>query len=368
VSPSDERLWLRERILHVTEADFDALALAIFRYQARHNAVYATYLHHLRRDPAAVQSVAEIPFMPIGFFKSQTVLIPETNPDEATVFASSGTTGATTSRHYVPDLSLYEAVSVRLFEARYGPLTSYHILALLPSYLERNNSSLVYMVQQFMARSGSPLSGFYLHDTAALTAHLRHLAHEAHSGTSAPRRVLLIGVTFALLDWAETTPDLHFLADLPGLVVMETGGMKGRRRELLREEVHAMLTRALHVPTIHSEYGMTELLSQAYSVGEGIFEPSATLQVRLRDVNDPFAVYGPEAFGAGIAGGASPQEWQADGRRQTGGVNVIDLANLDSCAFIETQDLGQYVGRKGAFRIIGRFDNSDVRGCTLMVL
>jgi hypothetical protein len=349
VSSSDERLRLRERILHATEADFDTLALDLFRYQARHSAVYAQYLHYLRRNasPAGIQTLDEIPFMPIGFFKTQHVLIPQATTS-TTLFASSGTTGTTTSQHYVPDLPLYEAVSVRSFEARYGPLSDYHILALLPSYLERNNSSLVYMVQHFMARSGSPLSGFYLHDTAALTAHLRTLARPNMPGTYPTRKVLLIGVTFALLDWVETAPDLRFLGDLPGLVVMETGGMKGRRRELLREEVHDLLTRALHVPSIHSEYGMTELLSQAYSAGGGVFRPSATLQVRLRDLNDPFALLGQG--------------------RQTGGVNVIDLANIDSCAFIETQDLGQYVGEDGAFRIIGRFDNSDIRGCNLMVL
>jgi Acyl-protein synthetase, LuxE len=359
VSSLNDRLRLRKRVLHVTEADFDALAFDVFRYQARHNAVYARYLHYLRRDPALIHTLADVPFMPIGFFKTQRVLIPEAT-DNTTTFASSGTTGTTTSHHHVPDLALYESVSVRLFEARYGPLSDYHILALLPSYLERNNSSLVYMVQQFMARSGSPLSGFYLHDTDALTAHLRYFAHEVRLGESGllgtyrQRRVLLIGVTFALLDWVETTPDLHFLAALPGLVVMETGGMKGRRyangREPLREEVHATLTRALNIPAIHSEYGMTELLSQAYSTGDGIFQPSATFRVRLRDLNDPFTMLTNETG------------------RHTGGVNVIDLANLDSCAFIETQDLGQYVGHDGAFRIIGRFDNSDVRGCNLMVL
>lgn len=346
---SNERAQLRDRILQVTETDFEPLALDLFRYQARQNPVYAAYLHHLRRDPDAVQSLSDVPFFPISFFKTQSVLtsVPDTNA--AVTFASSGTTGATTSRHVVPDPALYNAVSTRLFEAQYGPLGNYHILALLPSYLERNNSSLVYMVQRFMEQAGSELSGFYLNDTDALTAHLRHLAI-----TPDQRRVLLMGVTFGLLDWVESTPDLHFLADLPGLTVMETGGMKGRRRELLRDEVHAILTEAMGIPVIHSEYGMTELLSQAYSTGNGVFRPSATLRVQLRDLNDPFCSY---PIGA------------THGRnRQTGGINVIDLANLDSCAFVETQDLGQYVGNDGSFRIMGRFDNSDIRGCNLLVL
>ncbi|MEZ0609463.1 acyl transferase [Fibrella sp. WM1] len=356
-SLSGERTQLRDRIRQVTDTDFEAVALDLFQYQARNNPVYNAYLHHLRRNPANVQTLADVPFLPISFFKTQRVLIGETN-HQTTAFASSGTTGATTSRHWVPDLALYDDVSIRLFEARYGPLANYHILALLPSYLERNNSSLVYMVQRFMERSGSDLSGFYLHDTAALTNHLRDLADAATRSNVPSRRVLLIGVTFGLLDWVEATPDLRFLADLPGLVVMETGGMKGRRRELLRDEVHAILTEAMGVPAIHSEYGMTELLSQAYSSGAGVFQPSATLRIRLRDLNDPFHLYAlPD-----------PASLSPERTRQTGGVNVIDLANLDSCAFIETQDLGQYVGIDGSFRIMGRFDNSDVRGCNLLVL
>jgi Acyl-protein synthetase, LuxE len=345
---SNQRPELRKRVLTVNEDTFNTLALDLFRYQARHNATYAEYLHHLRRDPETVQSLTEIPFMPIRFFKSHRLLIPnvELHP-EPTVFASSGTTGPTTSRHLVTDLALYDAVCTSTFEAIYGPLNGYHVLGLLPSYLERNNSSLVYMVQRFMEQSGSALSGFYLSDFAALTSHLRHLT-EHNDG----RKILLIGVTFGLLDWVEQTPNLAFLAQNGQLVVMETGGMKGRRREMLREEVHAELTQHLHRPAIHSEYGMTELLSQAYSTGDGIFAPSATLRVLLRDLNDPFHFYPATGSAA----------------RQTGGVNVVDLANLDSCAFIETQDLGQYVGTDGHFRIIGRFDNSDVRGCNLLAL
>ncbi|MBO0937414.1 acyl transferase [Fibrella sp. HMF5335] len=345
---SNRRSELRQRVLTVTDATFIGLALDLFRYQAQHNATYAEYLHFLRRDPESVHSLEQIPFMPIRFFKSHQLLIPEATPSLVpTVFASSGTTGPATSRHFVTDLALYDAVCTRTFEAVYGPLSGYHVLGLLPSYLERNNSSLVYMVQRFMEQSGSALSGFYLADFDALTSHLRQLTEQPDG-----RNILLIGVTFGLLDWVEQTPDLAFLAHNKQLVVMETGGMKGRRREMLRDEVHAELTQHLHRPAIHSEYGMTELLSQAYSTGEGIFAPSATLRVLLRDLNDPFHIYPPTGTPA----------------RQTGGVNVIDLANLDSCAFIETQDLGQYVGTEGHFRIIGRFDNSDVRGCNLLIL
>ncbi len=356
LSQSDWRFSLRQRILNVTEADFDALALDLFRYQARYNSVYAEYLRYLRCQPEAIQALADVPFLPISFFKTHRILIPDV-PGSPTEFASSGTTGSTTSRHLVPDLPLYDAVCQRLFEDTYGPLSQFHILGLLPSYLERNNSSLVYMVQRFMSLAGSNQSGFFLNNHTELTHRLRHLTEQAvqptRSGFSQPqKKVLLIGVTFGLLDWVDQTPErLQWVGEHPGLVVMETGGMKGRRHEMLREEVHAELIDKLGVSAIHSEYGMTELLSQAYSTGSGVFRPGATIQVRLRDLNDPFHNYLP---------GKTPG-------KQTGGVNVIDLANLDSCAFIETQDLGQYEGNSGAFRIMGRFDNADVRGCNLLV-
>jgi hypothetical protein len=291
-----------------------------------------------------------VPFLPIGFFKTHRILIP--TDANATEFASSGTTGMTTSRHLVPDLPLYDAICQRLFEEAYGPLSEFHVLGLLPSYLERNNSSLVYMVQRFMALAGSDQSGFFLNDHAELTNRLRYLTDRARQDGRTRKKVLLIGVTFGLLDWVDQSTDsLEWVGEHPGLVVMETGGMKGRRREMLREEVHAELTARLGVPSIHSEYGMTELLSQAYSAGSGVFKPGATIRVRLRDLNDPFHNYLP---GKTVG-------------KQTGGVNVIDLANLDSCAFIETQDLGQYEGGSGQFRIMGRFDNADVRGCNLLV-
>ena len=347
---------LRQQILALAaqSADrigFESLALAVFRYQAAYNPLYAQYLQYLNVRTDQISELIRIPFMPISFFKNHTVLTGTlANNGDVLAFASSGTTSTDlTSRHIVPDPELYDAISTQIFEQIYGPLRDVHILALLPSYLERNNSSLVYMVQRFMMQSqrGQTTSfqgGFFLDNHQELTAQLRHLAQQTDL-----KKILLIGVTFGLLDWAESGSDLSFLGALPNLIVMETGGMKGRRKELLRDEVHELLMQKLGLPQIHSEYGMTELLSQAYSIGNGLFQPSSTLRVLLRDINDPFMVYHNDYT-------------------RTGGINIVDLANLDSCAFIETQDLGQYVGTTGDFRVMGRFDNSDVRGCNLMVL
>ncbi|QKZ15369.1 acyl transferase [Spirosoma sp. KUDC1026] len=350
------RQSLREQILTVTDTTFDELTLAVFQYQAAYNPVYREYLRLLNSSPATVTEIRQIPFMPISFFKTHSILTglqaDKDMLDAPLTFASSGTTGQQTSRHLVVDPELYDAVSVRIFEETYGPLRDFHILALLPSYLERNNSSLVYMVQRFMAQiNPDNTGGFYLNNYSELTTELRRLASQRSEESDWRKRVLLIGVTFGLLDWAEDTQeDLSFLKEFGSdLVVMETGGMKGRRKELLREEVHEILNRQLGIKTIHSEYGMTELLSQAYSMGSGVFRNSATLRVLLRDINDPFSMY------------------DEGNERRSGGINVIDLANLDSCSFIETQDLGQYVETDGSFRVIGRFDNSDVRGCNLMI-
>ncbi|WP_018620333.1 hypothetical protein [Spirosoma luteum] len=360
------RQSLRQQILAICSAPtrpqaFESLALAVFRYQAVHNPIYNAYLSHLGTQPEQITSLRQIPFMPIGFFKNHAILTgidwAKASTKDTLTFASSGTTAEKnqlTSQHFVPDSALYDAISTQIFEQAYGPLQNVRILALLPSYLERNNSSLVYMVQRFMARS-APLptnggessgneDGFFLHNHAALTEQLKQLARQPDQ-----KKILLIGVTFGLLDWAESAHDLTFLGDLPQLIVMETGGMKGRRKELLREEIHVILTDRLGVQTVHSEYGMTELLSQAYSAGGGVFQPGATMRILLRDINDPFHLY--------------PRDYT-----RTGGINVIDLANLDSCSFIETQDLGQYVSEEEGFRVIGRFDNSDIRGCNLMMI
>lgn len=335
-SPSGE---LKRRVLGLQPGEFEALALDIFRFQAAANPVYRQYLHHLRRDPARVTHYTQVPFLPIEFFKTQRVL--SGSPAVAIQFESSGTTGQLPSRHFVADPLFYETLSQQFFEQRYGSLRDYTILALLPSYLERDTSSLVHMVRHFIEQSGDRQSGFFLNNIAELRQQLLEI-----QGQNPATRILLIGVTFALLDLADSGEDWAFLGELPGLVVMETGGMKGRRRELLREEVHDILTRAFDVTRIHSEYGMTELLSQAYSTGEGIFAVPPSMRILLRDVNDPFTFLPP--------GGRS------------GGINVVDLGNVDSCAFVETRDLGGFVGENG-FRVLGRFDNSDVRGCNLMV-
>jgi len=331
---------LKRRVLDLQPGKFEALALDVFRFQATANPVYGQYLHHLRRDPARVTHYTQVPFLPIEFFKTQRVM--SGSPVVALQFESSGTTGQTPSTHFVADPLFYETLSQQLFEQRYGSLGDYTILALLPSYLERGTSSLVHMVRHFIERSGNLHSGFFLNNTAELRQQLLEIRHQKPES-----RILLIGVTFALLDLADSSEDWSFLGELPHLIVMETGGMKGRRRELLREEVHEILVRAFDVARIHSEYGMTELLSQAYSDGEGIFQVPPSMRILLRDVNDPFAPLPP--------GGRS------------GGINVVDLGNVDSCAFVETKDLGSFAGENG-FRVLGRFDNSDVRGCNLMVV
>jgi hypothetical protein len=238
------------------------------------------------------------------------------------------------SRHYVADPLFYKQVSQHIFENVYKPLKGCHLLALLPSYLERKNSSLVYMVSHFIHETQSPHSGFFLHQTQALIDKLTTLRHQA-------RQVILLGVTFALLDLAEA----YAGTDLSHVILMETGGMKGRREELLREELHEILQQAFNITSIHAEYGMTELLSQAYSTGGGTFQTPHWMRVLIRDVNDPFHIYQ---------------------QCRSGGINIIDLANTDSCAFIETKDIG-ILSADGRFRVLGRFDNSDIRGCNLLV-
>ncbi len=335
---------LQSLIPKVTPATFDTAALRIFRFQSRYNPLYRSYLQHLGCNPNEISTLSDIPFLPIGFFKNHMVQSGNLPPEDCRLFESSGTTGTLSSKHYVADTALYETISTQLFEQQYGPLSGYHILALLPSYLERNTSSLVYMVDGFIRKTGSGLSGFYLYNLHDLQQRLQTIARAGDG-----RKVLVIGVTFALLDWVTAFTDFSFLRDIPGVIVMETGGMKGRRKELIREEVHDLLLSALRLPSIHSEYGMTELLSQAYSGGQGIFTEAGTLQIRLRDTTDPFCM---RSFDSG---------------KQTGGINIIDLANLYSCSFIETSDLGRYGPHPGSFQVIGRYDNADTRGCNLLV-
>lgn len=333
--------------------EFENLAIEMFRYQAKHNQVYRAYLKNLNIDIQAIRRVEQIPCLPISFFKEHKVLTEPSCPDF--VFESSGTTGRDTSKHYVSDLPFYEYNSMAIFQKQYGSLLDYHFFALLPNYLERSNSSLVYMIKSFIAKSYSTNSGFYLNDTKKL---LRELKLTLQNDTK--RKALLIGVTYALLDLAENPDDLAFLkAHKDRIVVMETGGMKGRRREMLREEVHDQLKSAFGVDAIHSEYGMTELLSQAYSIGDGNFTCPPSMKVLLREVNDPFSYLPSFKVGQDDVNGRE--------RGKTGGINVIDLANMDSCCFIETQDLGAFYEDYKYFRVLGRFDNSEVRGCNLMV-
>ncbi len=311
---------------------FEKKALELFRFQASANQIYRKYLEFLRVDPAKVSSLVQIPFLPVEFFKSHTVSCVTGAPE--VLFESSGTTGQIRSRHYVYDTAFYQNVAQHIFETQYGPLSGFHILALLPSYLERTGSSLVYMVEHFIRQSGSAESGFYLYDQQKLVSTIEILSRQN-------KKVLLIGVTFALLDLAEHYGDRNW----SNVIVMETGGMKGRRAELLREEVHAILMQSFQLPAVHSEYGMTELLSQAYSTGDGIFQMPDTLRILIRDINDPFTIYS---------------------QPRNGGINIIDLANVDSCAFIETKDIG-IAFPDNRFRVLGRFDNSDIRGCNLLV-
>ena len=325
---------IRTRLFNnLSENDFNTLALAVFHYQFNHNAIYHKFVKSLKIDLNGLRHYTEIPFMPIEFFKTQKVVSDATDLAGAVQFTSSGTTGQVTSTHYVKDAGLYTESFLKGFELFYGDVEQYCILALLPNYLERTGSSLVYMFDDLIKRSRHPLSGFYLHDTDALIRTLNELKQRS-------QKVLLLGVTYALLDLAEANIALG-----DNVIVMETGGMKGRRKEMIKEEIHAVLKEGLHTKAIHSEYGMTELLSQAYSKQDGLFECPPWMRVLIRDTNDPFSYVKP---GKG------------------GGINVIDLANVYSCSFIETKDLGKIHPDK-RFEILGRFDNSDLRGCNLMI-
>ncbi len=309
--------------------DFDRIALELNEFQRMNNPVYRRYLQYLGRDRRAA-SMEDIVYMPVGFFKDYE--IKTTDFVENVVFTSSGTTGKSTSRHFVKDVELYYKNLLKCFEQFYGAPSGYTVLALLPAYLERTGSSLVTMAEKLIESSGKD-GGFYLYDFEALSQRLRSLLGNGE-------KVLLIGVTFALLDFAE-----RYAGDYgDGLMVMETGGMKGRRKELVRDEVHEILCGRLNISAVHSEYGMTEMLSQAYSDGHGIYRPSATMRVIVREQNDPFK-YVPD--------GAA------------GGINVIDLANIYSCAFLEIGDIGvRYAD--GSFKVLGRFDDASVRGCNLL--
>jgi phenylacetate-coenzyme A ligase PaaK-like adenylate-forming protein len=324
---------MQDEIFNIqSEQDFQNLALRIFNYQFENNSVYRSFCDLLYKHPSDVKSIEEIPFLPIQFFKSHQVISSTESPK--ITFSSSGTTGSITSKHIVTDLELYERSFRKAFELFYGDISSYTVLALLPSYLEREGSSLIYMVNDLIQKSNNPESGFYLNNLADLSEKLTAL-------DASGQKVLLIGVSFALLNLVESEK-----FNLQNTVIMETGGMKGRRKEVTRKELHQTLTEGFAVDVIHSEYGMTELLSQGYSKGNGIFETPPWMKILIRDTEDPFTILGCD---------------------KTGGLNVIDLANINSCSFIATQDLGK-VYPDHSFEVLGRFDHSDIRGCNLMVL
>lgn len=314
-----------------TETEFSEFALQVFQRQAKEVAVYAEYLDLIKVEPLHINSIENIPFLPISFFKSHKVL-PESKVEQ-TVFSSSGTTGQISSRHLVSDIKMYEASFRNGFKHFYGDIEDYCILALLPAYLERTGSSLVYMVDDLIKNSNHDKSGFYLNNHKELRKTLTALKTER-------QKTLLIGVSFGLLDFIEEEP-FHW----PELIVMETGGMKGRRKEMIRSELHSILKSGFDVEQIHSEYGMTELLSQAYSIGRGIYHCPSWMKVSTRDSADPF---GRVNYG------------------DSGGLNIIDLANINSCSFIATDDLAK-VYEDGSFEVLGRFDSAEVRGCNLML-
>lgn len=320
-----------EELYRVNEFNFENIALSLFRVQAEENPVYKKYLTYLGVNPQHVLDIASIPFLPINFFKEQDVVTGDWK--EETVFISSATSGMGQSRHKVNSLSLYLENASNTFNQFYGSFTDYNFFALLPSYLEREGSSLVEMVRYFIERSQSTFSGFYLQNSKKLVKQLE-LAKTTN------KKVLLWGVTFALLEFAE-----EFELDLSNCIVMETGGMKGRREEITREELHAFLRSRFNTGSIHSEYGMTELFSQAYSMENGYFKTPPGMKMIIRDINDPF-----KSLNVG----------------KTGGINVIDLSNIYTCAFVETQDLGR-IRQDGSFEVLGRIDNSDIRGCNLLV-
>lgn len=310
--------------------DFEKTAFEAFYYQLANNLVYKQYVNLFKVDVKGLSHSSQIPCLPIEFFKSKRICTTDT---EEIIFTSSGTSGAITSKHYVSSLDVYIQSFTKGFNHFYGDIKEYCILALLPSYLERNGSSLVLMADYLIKESKHPKSNFYLHNLDDLVKVLSELK-------ASNQKTILLGVSYALLDLAEKGIDLS-----DNIIVMETGGMKGKRKEMIKEELHKTLCDAFHVNVIHSEYGMTELLSQAYSKGKGIYDTPPWMQINVRDVNDPLSILA---------------------HAKTGGINIIDLANWYSCPFIATQDLGKKISNT-QFEILGRFDTSDIRGCNLLV-
>ena len=310
--------------------DFESSALEIFQEQSGREGIYKKYIDTLEINPSEIKTIQQIPFLPIAFFKTHEIKDPSRETQQ--IFKSSGTTGMDVSKHFIADTELYIKSFTTGFQQFYGDIKKVCFLALLPSYLERNDSSLVYMCSHLINQSGHPSSGFYLNNLSDLSQQLKALRDQHQP-------VILIGVSYALLDLAASFP-----LDFPELIIIETGGMKGRREEMIREEVHALLKKSFNVKSIHSEYGMTELLSQAWSKGNGLFECPPWMKILIRHINDPF---------------------QLVKENQSGAINIIDLANYYSCSFIATDDIGRMKGSK--FEVLGRLDNSDLRGCNLLV-
>jgi hypothetical protein len=313
------------QLLSPNVKNFDKLAIEVMKYQLKNNVVYAEYY-----DLVNNRLQSPYCFLPINFFKTHRIY--SGYGIEEITFSSSATSGQGKSLHHVADVSLYQKSFINAFESQYGKADEYIILALLPSYLEREGSSLVYMIDWLIRESKHPLSGFFLYDFNKLAAQLK-------MAKATQKKVILIGVSFALLDFAEA-----FQMCFPELIIMETGGMKGRKKEITRNELHVTLKKAFGVSNIHSEYGMTEMLSQAYAISEGLYSPAASLKIIITDAHDPFRV---------LPNG------------KTGIINVIDLANIYSCSFIQTSDIG-VLHTNGHFEILGRMDNSELRGCSLM--
>ncbi|AVR45237.1 acyl transferase [Christiangramia fulva] len=323
---------LKDDIFNISNSDeFDEVCLRVFQFQFENNEIYNQFCRLVNKDPEKVTLIEEIPFLPIEFFKTKKIISDKKNPE--IIFTSSGTTGSLTSSHYVTDLTVYERSFFEGFKKFYGKPEDYIILALLPSYLERTGSSLIYMVDKLIKASRHSDSGFYLNE-------LDLLANKLSDLDKTGKKVLLIGVSFALLDLVE-----KYNFNLENTFIMETGGMKGRRKEMIRQELHDILKKGFGTSQIHSEYGMTELLSQAYSTGNGIFECPPWMKILIRDPEDALNLIPPN---------------------KTGGINIIDLANINSCSFIATQDLGRITAR--GTEILGRFDNSDIRGCNLLII
>lgn len=344
----DSPMWesaqieLKNKVLNMHASDFETIAIEVFRFQYEFNPLYRQYVQLMKIDVQDIHQISQIPFLPIELFKNHQV---QTGNGKVLFnFESSGTTGQIPSKHPVCDPVFYQKIAKRIFEEKYGPLKQFHIFALLPSYLERNTSSLVFMMDFFIKESGSNLSGFYLNQYEELTKNIKKALETV-------KKIWLIGVTFGLLDWIDSGQDFGFWREAMKdgrIMIMETGGMKGRREEWIRDKVHDFMKEKMGASEIASEYGMTELFSQAYATQNGVFSPGFSMRVLLREVTDPLSTIN-----------------QA---HKVGGIKVIDLANLDSCSFIETKDLGSLEEDGIQFKVLGRFDNSEMRGCNLMAI